>query len=97
MTAPPTVRISSSASRFNVRKISALASTGVTVLPRSAKRTVFGPSSSRAAKVYGLRTRVSASSAPRPMKRFTLTSVSRGCSTASAFAPRPTSACPCSS
>src|SRR5580704_16729320 len=90
MTAPPTLRSSSSACALSARRMSALTSTGVTTRsPATLKRTVFDSPGPAATNSYGPRRRVSGSSAPRAMNRFTLTIVSRGCSDANAAARRP--------
>src|SRR5712692_998617 len=77
----------SAARTFKARRISAETSTGVTARPRTSNRTVpLSPS----AKRYGDSRRVSGSAEVFPMKRLTLTMVSRGASAASLRAARPT-------
>ncbi len=98
ITAPPTDRSSRSAEVRSSFRISADTSTGVTTLSRTLKRTLFassGPLGST--NSYGPSRRVSGSFAPRPMKRFTLTIVSRGWPCASRRALWPTIALPRSS
>ena len=97
ITAPPTRDSLSSALRLSARRISADTSTGVSARPCTRKRTTFASPSPAGANSYGPSLRVSGSLAPRPMNRFTLTIVSRGCSAARAAAARPTTTLPRSS
>ena len=100
MTAPPSSPPSSRSARArNTLRISLETSIGVTarVPPATEKRTTGSPACA-GAKAYGVSRRVaSASSGPRPMKRFTDAMVSRGCRGARrsrASAPTTTSPAP---